>query len=234
MAGSSTLTAAVAALVDEHFNPTERVDSSCIMATNGVTALLDIVFFAACDAGEAIMYTTPVYGMFRPDMTSRNGIHVVEVPCEDDFDQFAASNSDLLVRRFEMAYQQASKAGIVVRAILLCNPCNPLGRCYSRMTLVQLAAFCERNKLHLICDEIYALSVTSSGPKLDGFTSALAVGQEAGLNPQSIHVLYGASKDWGLGGLRLGFLITHNSVFKEACRRLGCVFSPIHVDGDHG
>ncbi|KAJ9136657.1 Aspartate aminotransferase [Pleurostoma richardsiae] len=221
VAGSLALTRAVAALVNDHFAPTEPVDSACIMGTNGVTALLDIVSFAACDAGEAIMYTTPAYGMFHPDLTSRNGIRVVEVPCEEDFDQFTADNSDALIKRLEAAYQRASKAGITVRAMLLCNPCNPLGRCYSRTTLAKLAAFCGRHQLHLISDEIYALSVTPAESMLDGFTSVLSLDRETGLDPRGVHVLYGASKDWGLGGLRLGFLITRSAVFKEACRRLG-------------
>jgi aspartate/methionine/tyrosine aminotransferase len=42
---------------------------------------------------------------------------------------------------------------------IVCNPQNPLGRTYPRETLLQYARFCEQNDLHLVSDEIYAMSV---------------------------------------------------------------------------
>lgn len=229
-AGSDALLAAVSKFINKQFHPSQPTHPSQIMATNGVTAILDMLPFAVCDPGEGIMYTTPGYGMFKHDIESRNSIKIVEVPCADGFDQFSAQNADVLIDMFESALRQASKKGIVVKAILICNPCNPLGRCYSRSSLIQLAKFCSRNNLHLISDEIYAMSVFSSPdensshrPALDGFTSVLAIDQEADVDGRNMHILYGASKDFGLGGLRLGFLITRNDVLKEACRRLAYV-----------
>lgn len=42
---------------------------------------------------------------------------------------------------------------------ILCNPQNPLGRTYPRDTLLAYARFCEERDLHLVSDEIYAMSV---------------------------------------------------------------------------
>jgi cystathionine beta-lyase len=39
--------------------------------------------------------------------------------------------------------------------IMICNPQNPTGRCYSRQELADLAAFIERHDLLLVCDEIH-------------------------------------------------------------------------------
>lgn len=223
-AGSSTLNDRVASFVNKRFHPACRVEGSHILTSNGVTSLLDLLPFAICDSGEGIMYTTPVYGMFRHDMNSRNNISIIEVPCENGFDQFISSNCDRLMQKFEIALQNARDQGVKVKAILICNPCNPLGRCYSRKTLIHLARFCQKEGLHLVSDEIYAMSVFENQGKeylkMDGFTSALSIQYETGIDGRNIHILWGASKDFGLGGLRLGFLITRNDVLKEACRRL--------------
>jgi len=189
------------------------------MVTNGVSALLDMLPFAVCDSGEGIMYATPNYGMFRHDIETRNGIEIVEVPCEEPFDQFSANNADELILKFEAALEGASQRGIRVRAILLCNPSNPLVRYYSAVTLTRLARFCAQHQLHLICDEIYAMS-TFPNNGLDDFTSVLSINTDTIVNNRNIHVLYGVSKDLGFGGLRLGFLITRNDVLKEACLQL--------------
>ena len=47
----------------------------------------------------------------------------------------------------------------------MCNPQNPLGRTYPRETLLEYARFCEENDLHLVSDEIYALSVYENACK---------------------------------------------------------------------
>lgn len=190
------------------------------MATNGVSSLIDLVAFTACDAGDAIMFTTPAYGMFKHDITSRNQVNIVEVPCANTFDQFASKNASALVAKMEEACFKAASEGVRVKAVLLCNPHNPLGRCYSRTSLIRIAELCGKWGLHLVSDEIYAMSGFQSRQEFDSFTSVMSIAEHAKISPQAIHVLYGVSKDFGFGGLRLGFLITKHEIFKEACRRL--------------
>jgi len=58
--------------------------------------------------------------------------------------------------------------------------------------------FCQRHNLHLLSDEIYALSVWDNRDATDapGFTSILSVDTiNSGLiNPDLVHVLWGLSK----------------------------------------
>ncbi|KAJ5703990.1 hypothetical protein N7493_011128 [Penicillium malachiteum] len=227
--GSSSLAKAVADFINLNFNPSQNIRPEHIMGANGVSSLLDILSFSVCDPGEAIMLATPNYGMFKHDMQSRNDIRFVDVECDLEdkyFDRFTASNADALVEKYEVAYMKACEDGIRIRAILLCNPCNPLGRCYSRHTLERLAQFCGRRGLHLISDEIYALSAihpnangSTRESTMESFTSALSISIE-GIDTNMVHVLYGCSKDFGLSALRLGFLITQNVILKESCRRI--------------
>jgi 1-aminocyclopropane-1-carboxylate synthase len=89
----------------------------------------------------------------------------------------------------------AQKEGIKIRALLLCNPHNPLGKCYPVETLKALFMFCHRYSVHLISDEIYALSVFDvQGSKRTPFTSVLSIDPTGLLRTDQIHVQYGMSK----------------------------------------
>jgi aspartate/methionine/tyrosine aminotransferase len=57
----------------------------------------------------------------------------------------------------------------------------------------------------------------------DGFTSALSISNmdTNGDLSDNIHVTYGAAKDFGMGGMRLGFLATRNQNLKEMIGKLG-------------
>lgn len=188
-----------------------------------MSSLLSTLTYNLCDLGEGVLVETPNYGMFEADLIYQNGLKLIFVPTEGVEDRFSASYSAQLVAAYEKALQTASEQGITVRAVLICNPCNPLGRCYSRDSLIRLAEFCYKNRLHLVSDEIYALSAGPATPDMDAFTSVLSLSQcDVGPLP-STHILSGASKDFGLGGLRLGWMITRNSLVWDAVRRLGFV-----------
>lgn len=121
------------------------------------------------------------------------------------------------VTRYEEAFLQARETGVTARALLICNPHNPLGRCYPRETLEALLQFCQKYQLHLISDEVYALSVYDDADSTDGFVSVLSIDPvPLGVDPALIHVLYGMSKDFAASGLRLGCLISRNERFLQA------------------
>lgn len=109
----------------------------------------------------------------------------------NDTNQFSTE----AVKKYEEALLQAQKDGIAIKALVLCNPHNPLGRCYPAETLKALFAFCERYNLHLVSDEIYALSVFDvEGAARTPFTSVLSIDPSRVINPGRIHVMYGMSK----------------------------------------
>lgn len=124
-----------------------------------------------------------------------------------DVDQFNihAANS------YEQALLEAERSGTKVRALLLTNPHNPLGnwkddsdgkeiwliytgRCYPRETLIAIMRFCNKYGIHLISDEIYALSVYTEDTTHPGFTSVLSIDYTGIIRKDQIHVLYGFSK----------------------------------------
>lgn len=122
------------------------------------------------------------------------------------------------IQYYETARQKAEAGGTKVKALMLCNPHNPLGRCYPRSTLTALLSFCQTHKIHLIADEIYALSVytTPDEPLATPFTSILSLDWEALIDPNYLHFCYGMSKDLAGGGLRIGCLWSKNTALQRA------------------
>jgi len=56
--------------------------------------------------------------------------------------------------------------------------------------------FCEKYRLHLLSDEIYALSVwiNPNCPNAPGFTSVLSIDTKGLIDPSLVHVMWGMSK----------------------------------------
>ena len=108
-----------------------------------------------------------------------------------DIDQFDVD----AVSRYEEAILNATKDGVKMRALVLCNPHNPLGKCYTVDALKAYFALCNKYNIHLISDEVYGLSVFDvEGSKRTPFTSALSIDPTGLLRTDQIHVLYGMSK----------------------------------------
>lgn len=129
------------------------------------------------------------------------------------------------VAEYENAIMAANKEGIRIRALVICHPHNPLGRCYTPEALIALMELCNKYKIHLLADEIYALSVykTNETRSID-FQSILTLDVDRYIDPDYLHLLYGMSKDMAGGGLRLGCIYTHN----EALLRAMSAISPFH------
>jgi 1-aminocyclopropane-1-carboxylate synthase len=69
-------------------------------------------------------------------------------------------------------------------------------RCYPRATIIELMRLCQRYQLHLLSDEIYALTTYSSGDFKDPvqFTSLLSMDTTDIIDPSLCHVIHGMSK----------------------------------------
>ncbi|UPK94587.1 hypothetical protein LCI18_005522 [Fusarium solani-melongenae] len=224
MFGSPGLRKNMAAFFNRYFNPRVPIMSDDILATNGVTSLIELVAWTICDPGEAILYLTPTFFMLDYDLSSRTDVITLPVTTSGLADPFGATGADELVQVLEMAANAAELSRVVrCRALVICNPSNPQGRCYASETLQKMADWCTIRGMHLVADEIYAMSQVeaySDGHlQLDRFSSVLSI--PGGHGPlQNVHSLYGMSKDFGMGGLRAGFLVTRNKLLRKAASRV--------------
>lgn len=96
------------------------------------------------------------------------------------------------------------------RVIIINNPNNPTGRIYSRAELDFLYALAKRNGLLLLVDEAYNEFV----PHGTEFVSA------SSLDPGKEHVVTvnSMSKNYGISGWRIGYLVAHRSLIDQALK----------------
>lgn len=94
-----------------------------------------------------------------PDLNATSQVRIasVDIPIE----QYGTlAEVDLLESEMERRKKDGNKQRIT--AVLLTNPHNPLGFCYSKEVLLAYCRFAERWNLFLVSDEVYASSVYDS------------------------------------------------------------------------
>ena len=223
--GSKRLKSAVASFLSKGLKSFRPILPEHVAVTSGVTAAIEHTSWAFCDPGDGMLLGQPHYGAFFDDISARPGTKVVKV----SFGEIDPIGPDS-VSRHEDALLESEAKGVKVKALMLCNPHNPLGRCYSRSTLISLMNLCAKYQLHLISDEIYAFSTfpNETSPLAEPFTSVLSISlSSSSLDPSHLHVLWGISKDFGSNGLRLGCLISQsNPPLLSAIRTVGLHSGP--------
>lgn len=219
--GSKRLRASMAKFLTSQLRPVIPIKPEHIVVTNGVTTAVEDCSWALANPGDGFLLGQPYYRAFLADITLRPGVKVVTVP----FGQTDPFGVDC-VAKYEEAIIQSENAGVKVKGFVLCHPHNPLGRCYPRETIMELMKLCQKYNIHLISDEIYALSVwenkVDTEPTPVKFESALSIDTTDIMDPSLLHLVWGVSKDFGANGLRLGAIISQsNKALLDACKSTG-------------
>lgn len=170
----------------------------------GAGAVLEILFHALADPGDGVLVPTPSYAGFWPDLQVRDELAIVPVHC---------SSGDGFRLTEERLDEAMANAGRPVRALLFTSPDNPMGRVYSAAEVDAVLRWGERAGIHVVVDEVYALSVFGERP----FTSCTRVRPALG---DSVHVVWAFSKDFAASGLRCGVLVSENEAVMRAVEAL--------------
>ncbi|CAL1546537.1 unnamed protein product [Lymnaea stagnalis] len=202
--GLSSFRNSLKKFIEDEFHPVKPLDVNNIVVACGVTALLDALGFALADEGDYIMTTSPYYYRIKNDFSERAAVNTLEVPLVAKPKTGWVKPYTLDVDAMIDAYLDAERKGQRVKALLLVNPNNPLGDVYSANQLSAVLDFAARYQLHVIVDEIYAMSIFDPDVK---FTSVLSLYHP---DPDRVHFLWGFSKDFGLSGYRCGVLYSKN------------------------
>lgn len=211
--GSNRLKRNLATFVNEHFNPLIPVDAGDIIVSSGVSGVLDQLAWGICNEGEGVLIGRPVYSGFVTDLDSRSNV----VPCPVAFGEIDPFSLEAVKCYVDRLHERRNK-GMKIRALILTTPHNPFGRCYTQEVMQAYMLFCQHHSLHLISDEIYAMSTFSnpSNPDAAPFRSILSIPNNGLIDPNLVHVLYGMSKDFSANGLRLGLIISKNKPLHHA------------------
>lgn len=217
--GIFRLRKALANLMSVMFETYEPVDPENLFCVIGVTGAIDLIGHCVADPGDIILTPTPVYGRIKTDLLQRSQVEIWPIPI------IAKDNKELspqlTLDKVEEAFSAAIQSKKNVRGILLVNPNNPLGDVYSPELIMSIMKFCQKQELHIIMDEVYALSAFSEEIE---FHSTLKFPELP--DPQRTHVLYGISKDFAMAGLRIGAIYTKCKPLQNCLKEL-CFFQDI-------
>ena len=220
--GKKRLRNTLARFLNKHLRPLSPFEPAHITVTNGCSSAIEHVSWAFGNTGDVFLLGRPYYGTFVPDLTVRMGTELAPVSF-GEMDPLGAES----VQCYEDKILEMQASGKRVAGLILAHPHNPLGRCYPREVLVGLMKLCERYKVHLVSDEIYALSTFSNTVDTDiriaTFESVSSIDTTNLIDPALVHVIWGISKDFGANGLRLGAIISQNNP------RLHAALTPVQI-----
>ena len=139
-------------------------------------------------ADSPVVVTSPVYPPFF-ELVDEARLPVVDVPMLETVEGWTLDLEHI---------EDGFIAG--ARAILLCNPHNPLGVPHARQTLADLAMLAARYDVLVISDEVHA-PLTYAGAV---FTPFAVVAVEVGARSVTVT---SASKGWNMAGMKCAVLI---------------------------
>ncbi len=120
-----------------------NVEAPWLRFSTGVVSGLGFAIRAFTAPGDGIVIQPPVYAPFRT-ITVENGRRVVTNPLR-------ATDEG-----FEMDFDDLDRKLSGAKAIILCNPHNPVGRVFTEDELRRVGELCERHDVTIISDEIHS------------------------------------------------------------------------------
>ena len=161
----------------------------------GVVCGFNMAVMAFTKEGDEVIIQSPVYPPFHHAATSHqrklvyNSLKVGRDGYEMDF--------DLLERQARTA-----------KMLILCNPHNPVGRCWTREELLRVSEICLRNDVLVVADEIHCDLVLPGYKHVPYATLSDEVADRC-------IVFHAASKTFNLAGLATSTAIIPNKVLRD-------------------
>lgn len=161
--------------------------------------------------GDKILINSPVYPNF---WTWINETHLVEVdvPFIHNDSEVDGSFWSLDWDGIERAYASG------IKAHLISNPHNPLGRMYSQEELSRFAELAKKHGVVILSDEIHA-PLTFTESTFIPFLSISETAREVAIT------ITAASKGWNIAGLKCAIIVTENEAMHE---RLNAIAPATH------
>ena len=163
--------------------------SDKILPVNSAANGLYIVASALLSPNDEVLIPNPVDFLFRKSVENAGG---KVVPCMFDAETGWFNLDEL-----------KAKCTDKTKALFICNPNNPSGKVIVKEQLNELIEFCKSHDLWLVSDEIW-IDIYFN----DQLTSVL---NEDLVTYSKKIVVSGLSKNFGLAGLRIGYVICQNN-----------------------
>ena len=177
----------------EHYG--QKVEREEVNYVPGVVCGIYLAIQTFTEKGDKVLIQQPVYHPFHlvPEATDRV---IVDSPLRWTGDTF------------EMDLDRLREDVKGCKLMILCNPHNPAGLCWSRETLQQVAAICHESGTLVVSDEIHC-DMLLGGRRHIPFAS---VSQEARMNSITLQA---ATKTFNMPGVVASQAIVYNPEIRE-------------------
>lgn len=207
------------------------LDPERMAVAAGAAAVIEMCSLLLGDPGDVVVIPGPAYMAYTPDIGNKAKLERYDLhhlaPASDHSTSVRATfptTYPLTTDDLDRAY---AELGDRFRVLLLTQPNNPTGQVYTPAQLSAFLTWCQARGIHLVSNEIYALSLLDQShkdiagdyPEPTHFTSVLSLLEEK--KSPYFHWWYAISKDFGLSGLRLGMAYTHNEELLRAWGNYG-------------
>jgi tyrosine aminotransferase len=191
------LPAARQAIAKYHSYSEHEICADNVIVASGCSGALELALTSLLDPGTCLLVPKPGFPLYKVIVES-HGARVVQYRLDPD-DSWQCDMDHL---EEIMASPDSSN----IRGILINNPSNPTGSVFSRAHLQDLVAFCERNRLPIVADEVY-------GDLAFGCNQFHPMAQVAAQCGNSVPVITssGLAKQFLLPGWRVGWLTFHDN-----------------------
>ena len=214
LAGHPDFRAAAAAFVSKHIAG-QSLPAEGFCASAGATAVIELTAHCLATASDYAVFPAPAYQAYTPDIGHKAGLQRYDLT---DYAAGADSDPDFHPLSTADLDRTLGELGDRFRMLVLTQPDNPTGAVYAAEQLREIADWCMAHEVHLIVNEIYALSQFDREElTLDNrapYTSFLPLLEERASD--YLHWWYSFSKDFGVSGFRAGLLYSRNEQLRSA------------------
>lgn len=141
-----------------------NIDTSSMIYCTGVVAAIDSIFKHVLPKGSGVVVQTPVYHVFF-NCIRNNGLQILENQLV-----YKDKNYTIDFQNLEELLKDEN-----TKALLLCNPHNPVGRIWNKEELNKMVYLCNKYNVLIISDEIHC-DITEPGVS---YNSILSVTNDA-------------------------------------------------------
>ena len=120
-----------------------EIKKEWVVPSLGVVTALYLIVNLFTSENDSVMVSTPVYNPFYNVILNNNRKLVCNKLVEEN-DTYTIDFSDF------------SKKAKDIKMYILCNPHNPVGRCFTKEELEKIVTICKENNVILVSDEIHA------------------------------------------------------------------------------
>ena len=211
----------LAAFLSEYLGG-DALNPETLAIAAGATATIEMTALLLGDPGDVVVIPAPAYSVYSADIGNKAGMERYDLRVGHLPDQPGVY--DLPVTSLDRVYVEL---GNRFRMLILTQPNNPTGQVYLPEQLYAILNWCEEHRVHLVVNEIYALSLIDQDhpdlradyPAKQHFSSCLGLLEER--RSDYFHWWWSFSKDFGISGLRVGVLYTKNQDLTAAWANYG-------------